>query len=114
MHSNNIASSSIFARSGGLGPRKQRGEIAMFAITGITGQVGGAIAHALLSAGHTVRAVVRDKAKATPWAERGAEIAIADFGDVAALTRAFSGTEGVFVMVPPNFAPDPGFAGAKD
>jgi NAD(P)H dehydrogenase (quinone) len=86
----------------------------MFAITGITGQVGGAIAHALLSAGHTVRAVVRDKAKATPWAERGAEIAIADFGDVAALTRAFSGTEGVFVMVPPNFAPDPGFAGAKD
>jgi NAD(P)H dehydrogenase (quinone) len=85
----------------------------MFAITGITGQVGGAIANALFDAGHGVRAVLRDKAKAAPWAARGAEIAIADFGDLGALTAAFTGTEGVFVMVPPNFAPDPGFASAR-
>jgi uncharacterized protein YbjT (DUF2867 family) len=33
----------------------------MFAITGITGKVGGATARALLEAGCKVRAVVRDK-----------------------------------------------------
>ncbi|NEK55948.1 NmrA family NAD(P)-binding protein, partial [Rhizobium leguminosarum] len=32
----------------------------MFAITGITGKVGGAVARQLLAAGQPVRAVVRD------------------------------------------------------
>ncbi len=85
----------------------------MFAITGITGQVGGAAARALIEAGHAVRAVLRDRAKAAPWQALGAEIAVAEFGDVAALTKAFSGTQGVFAMVPPNFAPDPGFTAAR-
>ena len=35
----------------------------MYAITGITGKVGGALADALLEAGLPVRAVVRDVAK---------------------------------------------------
>ncbi len=35
----------------------------MYAITGITGQVGGAMARALLEAGQPVRAVVRDAVK---------------------------------------------------
>jgi uncharacterized protein YbjT (DUF2867 family) len=34
----------------------------MFAIPGITGQVGGAVARALIEAGKDVRAVVRDAA----------------------------------------------------
>ena len=33
----------------------------MYAITGVTGQVGGAVARALLAAGHEVRAVLRDE-----------------------------------------------------
>ena len=38
----------------------------MFAITGITGNVGGEVARNLLAAGRPVRAVVRDIAKAKP------------------------------------------------
>jgi NAD(P)H dehydrogenase (quinone) len=85
----------------------------MFAISGVTGQVGGAAARALLDAGHSVRAVLRDKSKAAPWVERGAEIAIADVEDTAALEASFAGTDGVFVMVPPDFAPQPGYPGAR-
>ncbi len=43
----------------------------MYAITGITGQVGGATARALLAAGQPVRAIVRSADKGRDWAERG-------------------------------------------
>ncbi|RUX44948.1 NmrA family transcriptional regulator, partial [Mesorhizobium sp. M7A.F.Ca.US.014.04.1.1] len=39
----------------------------MYAITGITGKVGGALAKALIEAGEPVRAVLRDPAKADVW-----------------------------------------------
>ena len=81
----------------------------MYAVTGITGQVGSATAQALLDAGHAVRAVVRSVEKGKPWADKGCEIVVADLGNVAALTEAFSGVEGVFLMTPPNFDPEPGF-----
>jgi len=85
----------------------------MFAITGITGRVGSATASALLAAHESIRAIVRNPAKAVEWEKRGAEIAIADSNDAAALTRAFSGVEGVFVMIPPYFDPSPGFPEAR-
>lgn len=81
----------------------------MFAITGITGRVGGGVARELLDAGLPVRAVVRNPAKGAEWVARGCEVAIAELNDVDALTPAFAGTEGVFVLVPPNFDPAPGF-----
>lgn len=77
----------------------------MYAITGITGNVGGAAARALLKAGKKVRGIVRDKSKATAWAAQGVELFTADVQDAAAMEKAFRGTEGVFIMVPPNFAP---------
>jgi uncharacterized protein YbjT (DUF2867 family) len=73
----------------------------MYAILGITGQVGGATARALLAAGQPVRAVVRNLAKAAAWAALGAEIAVAELTDVAALQAAFTGAAGVFVATPP-------------
>jgi uncharacterized protein YbjT (DUF2867 family) len=76
---------------------------------GITGQVGAAVAETLLAKGKKVRAVVRNPEKAATWRERGTEIAVADFSDAAALEKAFRGTEGVFVMNPPDFAPPTGF-----
>ncbi len=86
----------------------------MFAITGITGQVGGATARALLESGLAIRAVVRDEARGAPWVKRGAEIAlVSDFQDSAALQAAFTGVEGVFVMIPPSFAPAEGFPEAR-
>ncbi|HEX7815180.1 NmrA family NAD(P)-binding protein [Dyella sp.] len=86
----------------------------MFAITGITGQVGGAMARALLKEGRAVRAVLRDEAKAGIWADQGCEIALADMNDVAALAAAFSDTEGVFILPPSNFDPLPGFPEARE
>lgn len=85
----------------------------MFAITGITGNVGGELARNLLAAKRPVRAVVRDARKGASWAGFGCEVAVADIEDVTALAAAFEGTEGVFVLVPPNFDPLPGFPEAK-
>jgi NAD(P)H dehydrogenase (quinone) len=82
----------------------------MYAIMGITGQVGSATATHLLNNGQHVRAIVRDKRKAAAWTARGAEIAIADWSNAEALAAAFTGTDGVFVMLPANFAPSPDFA----
>ncbi|HEY9027316.1 MAG TPA: NAD(P)H-binding protein [Burkholderiaceae bacterium] len=85
----------------------------MFAITGITGQVGGQLAARLLADGAPVRAVLRDGAKAAAWAGRGCEVALAAMDDAAALTAAFTGAEAVFVLLPPAFDPTPGFAEAR-
>ena len=85
----------------------------MFAITGVTGNVGGELARNLLAAKKPVRAVVRDARKGAEWAGFGCEVAVADIEDVAALAAAFEGMEGVFVMVPPNFDPLAGFPEAQ-
>jgi NAD(P)H dehydrogenase (quinone) len=53
--------------------------------------------------------VVRHKAKGRPWADKGCEVAIASIGDADALTAAFAGADGVFLMTPPNYDPEPGF-----
>jgi uncharacterized protein YbjT (DUF2867 family) len=85
----------------------------MFAITGITGNVGGEVANNLLAAGRPVRAVMRDLRKGEAWAKRGCDLAGADINEAAALTAAFEGSEGVFVVVPPNFDPSPDFREAR-
>lgn len=73
----------------------------MFVITGATGNTGGAAAETLLKAGRPVRVVVRDAAKGAAWKKRGAEVALADFADAAALARAFAGASGLYLMTPP-------------
>ena len=85
----------------------------MFAITGITGNVGGEVARNLLAAGRPVRAVVRDVRQGEAWAKRGCDLVGADINNVAALTAAFKGAEGAFLMVPSNFDPSPDFREAR-
>jgi uncharacterized protein YbjT (DUF2867 family) len=85
----------------------------MYAITGITGKVGGALAHALLADKRNVRAVLRDAVKATEWRRQGCEIAMASMDDAASLTTAFKGTTGVFILPPSDFDPKPGFPEAR-
>ena len=85
----------------------------MFTILGITGNVGGATAQALLAAGKKVRGIVRDKSKAAHLAKQGVELVTGDVSDTESLVRAMQGCEGVFVMNPPNFAPKPGFPEAR-
>lgn len=85
----------------------------MYAITGITGKVGGAMVRALLNAKQPVRAVVRDAEKGKAFADRGCEVALADMNDATSLTSAFQGAEGVFILPPSNFDPEPGFPEAR-
>jgi NAD(P)H dehydrogenase (quinone) len=81
----------------------------MYAIIGLTGNVGGATARALLQEGNKVRGIVRERARAAAWEAAGVELRVADVLDAAAMESALSGVEGVFVMVPPYFAPAAGF-----
>jgi uncharacterized protein YbjT (DUF2867 family) len=85
----------------------------MYAITGITGKVGGEVARHLLANGQSVRAVLRDRAKAADWAAKGCDIAIAAMESAEQLAAAFSGTEGVFILPPSDFDPEPGYPSAK-
>jgi NAD(P)H dehydrogenase (quinone) len=85
----------------------------MYAIMGITGQIGGVIAQTLLAAKQPVRAVVRDAAKGQAWSDRGCEVALATIENAASLAAAFRGAKGVFVLVPPNFDPLPEFPEAR-
>lgn len=85
----------------------------MYVITGITGKVGGALAHHLIEAGQPVRAVMRDADKAAYWADLGCEIALARMEDAQALTEAFRGATGVFILPPSDFDPLPDFPAAR-
>jgi uncharacterized protein YbjT (DUF2867 family) len=85
----------------------------MFAITGITGQVGGEVARNLLAAHQAVRGVARDVSKCKAWADRGCHLVSADINNAAALTAAFQGVDGVFILVPPNFDPSPDLSEAR-
>src|SRR6185312_9418930 len=85
----------------------------MFLVLGMTGRVGGATARHLLAQGKKVRALVRDREKATNWADQGVELVGGDWNDAAAVARALEGVEGAFVMLPAVWAPSPDFSEAK-
>jgi uncharacterized protein YbjT (DUF2867 family) len=85
----------------------------MYAITGITGKVGGAVARTLLAAGQPVRAVLRDAGRAHSWAEHGCEVVTANMDDTTSLAAAFNGAQGVFILPPSEFDPSPGFPEAR-
>lgn len=75
----------------------------MFVVVGATGNTGSAVADTLLSRKQPVRVVVRSADKGAEWKAKGAEVAVASLEDVAALTRAFEGANGVYLLVPPNY-----------
>jgi uncharacterized protein YbjT (DUF2867 family) len=75
-----------------------------FAIAGVSGNTGKVVADTLLSQGKKVRVIVRDAKKGEPWKAKGAEVAVADLSDVAAVTKALTGAEGAYLLVPPNYA----------
>ena len=84
----------------------------VIAVTGATGQQGGAVARKLLADGWKVRALTRDvdKPAAQELAELGAEIFTGDMEDRAELDAAFKGAYGVFSVQ--NFwLPNVGFEG---
>jgi uncharacterized protein YbjT (DUF2867 family) len=76
----------------------------MFVVLGASGNTGKVVAETLLRQKKKVRVVLHDAAKGKAWGEAGADVAIADVDDEAALEHAFSGAEGVYVLLPPNFS----------
>jgi uncharacterized protein YbjT (DUF2867 family) len=72
----------------------------MHVIAGATGRVGSAAAAALLAAGADTRVLVRDAARGAAWADRGAEVGVADLTDRAALTAALTDADGLFALLP--------------
>src|SRR5580700_7981773 len=67
-------------------------------ITGVTGHQGGAVAHALRSAGFHLRGLTRkpDSERAVAQARQGVDIVKGDLDDEATLRRALAGAWGVF------------------
>jgi uncharacterized protein YbjT (DUF2867 family) len=80
---------------------------------GITGKVGGATAEHLLARGKKVRALVRNREKASSWANQGVELVDGDWNDSAAIERALKGVEGAFVMLPAVWVPSPDYTGVQ-
>src|SRR5271157_96323 len=85
----------------------------MFLVMGITGKVGGATAEHLLAHGKEVRALVRNREKASSWVNQGVELVGGDWNDSAAIERALKGVEGAFVMLPAVWAPSLDYKEAK-
>lgn len=75
-----------------------------YAVFGVTGRTGAAAADALLRSGQAVRVVVRDPAKGRLWAERGAQVAVADLTDLASMTSALSQVQGAYVVSPQQYS----------
>src|SRR6202012_2388957 len=85
----------------------------MFLVMGITGKVGGATAEHLLAHGKEVRALVRNREKASSWRNEGVELVDGDWNNSAAIERALRGVDGAFVMLPAVWAPSPDYKEAK-
>lgn len=82
----------------------------MFVVSGVSGKTGRATADALLAAGLPVRVIVRSADKGRPFAERGAEVAVADLGDVDALKSALDGATAAYLINPPAYGEADPFA----
>jgi uncharacterized protein YbjT (DUF2867 family) len=76
----------------------------MFVILGVSGNTGSVVAQTLLDRGQSVRVVVRSEEKGNIWKDKGAEVAVADVMDVAAMTKALDGADAAYFLLPPDLA----------
>lgn len=74
----------------------------MYVVTGATGNTGSVVAKQLLAKGQKVRVIGRNADRLQPLASLGAEPFVADLGDAAALTRALTGAQAAYAMIPPD------------
>lgn len=75
-----------------------------FVIMGASGHTGRPAAEALLVHKAKVRVLGRSADKLKEFTTKGAEAAVGDPMDAAFLTKAFAGAEGVYAMLPPDYA----------
>lgn len=72
----------------------------MILLTGVTGKIGGETAKQLISKGVSLRALVRDEAKAADLKAAGVELVVGDIGDADTVRRAMQGVDKAFLLLP--------------
>lgn len=77
--------------------------LGMLVVSGVSGQVGSAVAQTLLSAGRDVRVLVRSASKGERWAGLGADVAVGDLTDAEFVGHALGGAGGFFALQPPEY-----------
>lgn len=73
----------------------------MYVVMGATGNVGGAVADALIEQGEEVTVLTRHPESADHWRDKGAQVAQADADDVESLRTAFRAGKRAFLLNPP-------------
>jgi uncharacterized protein YbjT (DUF2867 family) len=73
----------------------------MYVILGASGHTGSIIANSLLLKGEKVRVMGRDVGRLERFVRKGAEAVTANVSDATALTKAFSGADAAYLMLPP-------------
>lgn len=79
----------------------------MHVVFGANGRAGGETARALLERGEPVRVALRRQEHAEKWAALGADVAVADILDAAAVAAALEGASTAFVLNPTPTSGDP-------
>lgn len=74
-----------------------------YVITGAAGNISKPLAEKLLTAGHAVTVISRQEKNIESLISQGAHAAIGSVEDPEFLTKAFTGADAVYTMVPPNF-----------
>jgi uncharacterized protein YbjT (DUF2867 family) len=72
----------------------------MILLTGATGKTGGETAKQLVEKGASLRALVRDEAKAADLKAAGVELVVGDFTDADTVKKALDGAEKAFMLAP--------------
>lgn len=75
-------------------------------VIGSLGNISKPLAQQLIKNGHEVTIISSDASKTAAIESLGAKAAIGNITDVDFLTKAFTGADAVYTMVPPNFAVD--------
>lgn len=85
----------------------------MYVVAGVSGQTGAATARALLAQNLPLRVIVRDAEKGKAWADKGAEVAVADIGNADGLATALNGAASAYLLNPPAYGTENPFDEAK-
>lgn len=85
----------------------------MYVVTGATGHTGSIIAKRLLAQGKKVRVVGRSTERLSSLVSLGAEPFAADISNQEEVSKAFSGAEAAYVMIPPDLA-NPDYSAYQD
>ena len=74
----------------------------MFTIMGATGNIGSKLTDLLLEKNQTVKVIGRSAGRLQQLVDKGATAAVGDANDADFLAQAFTGSEVVFAMIPPD------------